>query len=75
MLGVEIKTGENPDFTLEQKIVYPHVIFGSGVVSPDSKIGDLGWRPNAPLPPIPIYFIYAPGPGLPYQVFGPKPKE
>jgi hypothetical protein len=75
MLGVEVKTGSDPDFTDQQKIVYPHVIAGSGVISPNPKIGNIGWPQGAPLPPIPIFFLYAPGPGLPYQVYGPKPSE
>jgi hypothetical protein len=64
--GIEIKTGSNPDYTPEQKIVYPHAILGFDVTSPDAKISDLGLAPAAPLPPITLYVLYAPGPGLPY---------
>ncbi len=72
--GIEIKTGLNPDYTEEQKIVYPHAILGFGVTSPDSKISDLGLAPGVPLPPITLYVLYAPGPGLPYvpYLIGPK---
>ncbi len=68
LLAVEVKTGTDPDFTDPQKIVYPHLVAGSGVISPDPKISNVGWPPGAPLPPIPIFFLYAPGPGLPYHV-------
>jgi hypothetical protein len=75
MTGVEVKTGDDPDFTIQQKLVYPHAELGSGVTSPDSKIKDLGWVADAPLPPFPIYLLLSPGPGLPFKFFGPKPKD
>ncbi len=72
--GIEIKTGLNSDYTEEQKIVYPHAILGFDVMSPDSKISELGLAPGVPLPPITLYVLYAPGPGLPYvpYLIGPR---
>lgn len=52
--GVEIKTGERPSFTGAQAIVYPHVVGGAGVISPDYKIGSLSLTAGLPLPAIPI---------------------
>jgi hypothetical protein len=75
LLGVEIKTGDDPEFTLQQQIVYPHTLTGGLVSTPDAKATALGLLPGQPLPPFPIFFLMAPGPGLPYHVFGPKPYQ
>lgn len=72
LLGVEIKTGDDPEFTLQQQIVYPHTLTGGLISTPDPKATTLGLAPGAPLPPFPIFFLIAPGPGLPYDVFVPK---
>lgn len=69
LAAVEVKSGLNPDYTTEQKIVYPHAILGFGVTSPDAKISALGVVPGTPLPPIIFYVLYAPGPGLSYQAY------
>jgi len=69
LAGVEVKTGDDPDYTDAQKVVYPHAILGFGVTSPDGKISDLGQSPNVPLPPITLFVLYTPGPGLPYQLY------
>lgn len=61
--GVEIKTGENPTYTAEQAIVYPHAIGGAGVFSIDQKIRSLGLTPGEPLPPFVITELYAAYPG------------
>jgi hypothetical protein len=71
LAGIEIKTGFDPPFTPQQMIVYPHVIGGAGVISTSGKINILGLPTNAPLPPFPIFVLYAPGPGLPYHMFAP----
>lgn len=75
VLGVEIKTGDNPDFTSEQQMVYPHTLTGGLVSSPDPKIDSLGVAPGEPLPPFPIFILRADGPGLPYRYYGPKPSR
>ena len=75
ILGVEIKTGDDPEFTVEQRIVYPHTLTGEGVSSPDPKIESLGAPPGEPLPPFPIFLLRADGPGLPYRFYGPKASE
>lgn len=61
--GVEIKTGDNPTYTAEQAIVYPHAIGGAGVFSMDQKIRALGLTPGKPLPPFVITELYAAYPG------------
>lgn len=66
--GVEIKTGENPTYTAEQAIVYPHAIGGAGVVSLDGKISALGLTPGSRLPPFGITELYAPRPGEPLRL-------
>jgi len=45
------------------------------VTSPDAKIAILFETPNVPLPAMPIFVLYAPGPGQPYQYKELKPEE
>lgn len=52
--------------------VYPHVIGGAGVTSPDAKIDNVGLLPNTALPAFPIIILYAEGPSLPYHFLVPK---
>ncbi len=59
LLGVEIKTGDDPTFTPEQMVVYPHAAGGAGVWSPDRKITNPGLVPGRPLPAIEITTVYA----------------
>ena len=72
--GVEVKTGENPTFTPNQQIVYPHAIGGAGVVSYDAKILNLGLVPGRSLPAFPINAVYARKGGDPLKVI-PLPAE
>lgn len=74
LAGIETKTGDNPTLTPDQAFIYAHTIVGAGVTSPDSKINALGLPPNAPLPPIPIFILYAAGPDQPYRHFDLKPE-
>ena len=74
LAGIETKTGDNPTLTPDQAFIYAHTIVGAGVTSPDSKINALGLPPNAPLPPIPIFILYAAGPDQPYRYFDLKPE-
>ena len=75
LLGMEIKTGENPTYTLEQAIVYPHAMMGAGVTSPDAKIIRFRLAPGTLLPPIPILLIRASKPGEAYRFFKLTPEE
>jgi hypothetical protein len=72
LIGVEIKTGDDPTFTDQQMLVYPHAIGGAGVTSPDAKIAKVGLLPDTELPAFPIVILYAEGPGLPYRFWAPK---
>ena len=74
LIGLEIKTGDDPTFTDQQMIVYPHAIAGAGVMSPDSKVTAVGRLPNTELPPFPIIIMYAEAPGLPYRFWLPNPE-
>lgn len=74
LYGIDIKTGQDPTFTPDQQVVYPHAIGGAGVVSLDTKIRNLGLSPGAPLPAFPISVVYARGPGAPLEVI-PLPAE
>ena len=70
LIGVEVKTGDDPKLTLDQVAVYSHSLLG-GLLSPDSKISQLGFSPDKLLPPFPILIVYAQGPGAPKRFFGP----
>lgn len=72
--GLEIKTGEDPTFTVRQAIVYPHVIGGAGVISTDYRIGSLILTANAPLPPIPIDVGWVRGKKIYYDTIRPELK-
>ena len=71
LLGAEIKTGEDPDFTPQQYVVYAHSLAG-GLSSPDPKITQLGFGQNQPLPPFEILLVYVAGPGARKRFFAPK---
>jgi len=61
--GIEIKTGDAPDFTPRQAIVYYHAVTSDVVVSPDQKIQRLGLTPGAPIERFKIDVIFADRPG------------
>jgi hypothetical protein len=74
LYGIDVKTGENPTFTPQQMIVYPHAIGGAGVLSFDAKILSLGLTPGRPLPAFAIDAVYTRGYGQPMDV-KPLPAE
>ena len=61
--GIEVKTGDRPDFTEGQAIVYPHLMWGESVVAIDGEVLALGLSPGIPLKPIPIFLLYQKDPG------------
>jgi RHS repeat-associated protein len=58
LFGLEVKTGLRPSFTPQQLAVYPHLRAGNILVSPDSKILQIGLIPGSPLPSIPTILLY-----------------
>lgn len=56
--GIEVKTGNRPDFTEPQLYVYPHMMMGGSVLTPNPRIATLGLPAMVPLPPIPIFLCY-----------------
>lgn len=70
LIGVEVKTGNDPTLTYDQVAVYSHSLAG-GPSSPDSKISQLGFSPDELMPPFPIIVVYAQGPDAPKRFFGP----
>jgi hypothetical protein len=68
LFGIDVKTGDDPTFTGNQMIVYPHVPIGNLVSVFDPRIAALGLAPGAPLPAIDLFVLYASGPGAPLQV-------
>ena len=65
--GIEVKTGDDPSFTPQQRIVYPHVEAGGIVVSPDPSLPTLGLTPGVPFDRIEIVVMKTAGPGAPIQ--------
>lgn len=70
---VEVKTGQQPTYTLNQRHVYTLAPVGGHIVSYSPKIASFGYAPGAPLPPIRVDQVYA-SPGKPYDVT-PLPPE
>jgi|GEM_PF-1858436 len=75
LMGIEIKTGDDPTFTPEQAIVYSHAILGAGVMYSGARGDEIGLTSGARLPAVPILVIYAPKPGADYRFFVPKPEQ
>jgi hypothetical protein len=73
--GVEVKTGQNPAFTDNQRIVYVHIPLGGLVRSLSPKIATFGFVVGMPLPPIPLYTYYLSGPGAEPKVKPLIPEE
>jgi hypothetical protein len=46
LLLVEVKTGDDPQYTDGQRVVYPMAQIGNHVASPNAKITELGFSPG-----------------------------
>ena len=76
LAAIEIKTGENPGFTEQQKVYLPMLTLGLHLYSNDERIRTLGLLPGVPFPPMKVYLVYSSGPGEPYIVIEPPhPKQ
>jgi RHS repeat-associated protein len=73
--GVEVKTGDNPSFTEGQLVVYPHLMMGGSVFSPNERIWTFGFGPGEILPPIPIWLWRQEGPGVTPKFLELDPKK
>ncbi len=62
---IEVKTGGDPKFTINQDQVYPLICLGGHATSFDTRISQLGLTPGAPFPPLDIMLAYTEGPGRP----------
>ena len=56
--GIEVKTGDEPFLTDAQLLVYPHLMMGYSVITPNLRIHTLGLTPMTLLPPIPVFQFY-----------------
>lgn len=65
---VEVKTGNDPQYTPGQQVVYPMAQIGDHVYSPNPKIGELGFSPGQWLPPMEFVTIYKQDEQSPYNV-------
>jgi hypothetical protein len=66
---IEVKTGNDPQFTPGQQVVYPMAQIGDHVYSPNPKIAELGFSPGQWLPPMVLATIYKRDPQAPYRFF------
>lgn len=55
---IEVKTGENPQFTDSQRRVYPMVQIGGHVLSPKATLTELGLTPGKLLPPLDVWVYW-----------------
>jgi hypothetical protein len=64
---VEVKTGNDPQYSSGQQVVYPMAQIGDHVYSPNPKIGELGFSPGQWLPPMVFVTIYKRDAQSPYK--------
>lgn len=67
LTSVEVKTGNDPQYTPGQQVVYPMAQVGDHVYSPNAKIADLGFSPSQWLPPMIFITFYKKDPQSPYR--------
>jgi hypothetical protein len=60
---IEIKTGDNPQYTFAQRQVYPQALIGGHATSSDLRVAKFGLVPGTPFPPLRILEVYTRGPG------------
>jgi hypothetical protein len=60
---IEIKTGDNPQYTFAQRQVYPLTLIGGHATSFDLRVAEFGLVPGTPFPPLRILEVYTRGPG------------
>ena len=72
---IEVKTGENPTFTMPQRRIYPMLQVGGHVTSWKITLDTVGLIPGEPLPPLDVYIYWARKPGLPVEVMKLPPPE
>src|SRR5665213_376419 len=66
--AIEVKTGNTPTFTPNQRWYIPLLKVGGHLYSTDTRIEKLGLVPGQVFPPTDVYVICAPGPGQKYKV-------
>ena len=65
---LEVKTGDDPPLTTNQMAYLPAIQVGGHIYSNDPRIEALGLQVGVPFPPMKVAIIFAPGPGLPYNI-------
>ncbi len=56
---IEVKTGNDPTYTISQAAIYPMASIGGHVFSASPKIAKFGFLPLQPLPPLQVDVVYA----------------
>ena len=68
LYAVEVKTGDRPEYTEGQLVVYPHLMMGESVVSLTGRTISFGILPNELLPPMPLFKFYQKDKGSPIKI-------
>jgi hypothetical protein len=73
--ALEMKTGNDPTFTENQRLYIPMLLLGEHVYSTDARIGELGLLPGVPFPPMPVFVLWSKPGELGYRVLRLDPKK
>jgi hypothetical protein len=73
--ALEMKTGNDPTFTENQRFYIPMLLLGEHVYSTDARIQELGLLPGLPFPPMPVFVIWAKPGETEYRVLKLVPKK
>ncbi len=72
---LEMKTGNDPVFTENQRLYVLLLLLGGHVYSTDTRIKELGLVPGVPFPPMPVFVVWS-KPGEPgYRIIELHPKK
>ena len=73
--ALEMKTGNDPTFTENQRLYIPMLLLGEHVYSTDARVEELGLLPGVPFPPMPVFVLWSKPGELGYRVLRLDPKK
>jgi hypothetical protein len=73
--ALEIKTGDDPTFTENQRLYIPMLLLGEHIYSTDARIAELGLVPDVPFPPMLVFVLWSKPGELGYRTFKLVPKK
>jgi hypothetical protein len=66
---IEVKTGDDPPYTINQRQIYPLALIGGHVYSDDPRIRRFGYQPKQLLPPMKGWTMYVPAAGKKIEMY------